>query len=165
MKKTRILSLILAVFMVLSFMASCTKNEVSESGTAKIVIETKNEGENKYVVYEVDLSLLESREEGALSLLEYISSQEGSTLYYSATWGGGYGAYINSISPLTPDTLSGEYIGVYTSEECDFAVPTADFPTVQSTSYEGQTLKFSGVGVSSMHVKDGSVILFRLEKY
>ncbi len=166
MKKTKILSLILALAMMLCVLASCGVGEnVAKRGTASIVIETQNEGEEKYIVYEVDLSLLESRDEGALSLLEYIGAQENSTLYYSVNFGGGYGAYVNSISPLYPDALFNEYVCVYTSEECDFAVPTADFPTVQSAIYGGVTLKYSGVGISSMTVKDGTVILFRLEKY
>ena len=98
-------------------------------------------------------------------MLEYISSQEGSTLYYSATWGGGYGAYINTIASLYPDSSSGEYIAIYTTEECDFSVPTEYFPTVSTVTYKEKTLTFSGVGMSSMTVNDGSVILFRIEKY
>ena len=152
--------------MILSVLVSCGAGEnVAKSGTASIVIETSGEGSEKFVVYEVDLSILENRDEGALSLLEYICSQKNSTLYYSATWGGGYGAYISSIGPLNPIAANGEYISVYTSEECDFAVPTEYFPTVSTAVFEDMTLKYSGVGISSMTVKDGTVIMFRLEKY
>ena len=152
--------------MILSVLVSCGAGEnVAKSGTASIVIETSGEGSEKFVVYKVDLSLLENRDEGALSLLEYICSQKDSTLYYSATWGGGYGAYINSIGPLNPIAANGEYISVYTSEECDFAVPTEYFPTVSTAVFEDMTLTYSGVGISSMTVKDGTVIMFRLEKY
>ncbi len=150
---------------MLSAFASCGKKKVAEGGTASIVIETENEGEGKYEVYEVDLSLLENRDEGVLSLLEYISAKEGSTLYYSVNYGGGYGAYINSISSLYPDALASEYIGVYTTEERDFSVPTEYFPTVSTVTYGDRTLTFSGVGISSMTVKDGTVILFRIERY
>ena len=166
MKKTKVLSMLIALLMILSVLVSCGAGEnVAKSGTARIVIETQNAGEEKYVVYEVDLSLLENRTGGALSLLEYVSGKEGSTLYYSATWGGGYGAYINSISPLYPDSLSNEYISVYTTEECDFAVPTEYSPTVATVAYEGLTLTYAGVGISSMTVNDATVILFRIEKY
>jgi hypothetical protein len=80
-------------------------------------------------------------------------------------YGGGYGAYINSISPLNPDALANEYIGIYTTEECDFSVPTEYFPTVSTVTYGDATLTYSGVGISSMTIKDGTVILFRLETY
>ena len=166
MKKTKILSLILVIVLMLCVLASCAPaGNVADSGKASIVIETKNTGSDKYLVYEVDLSLLESHNEGALSLLEYIGSQEGSSLYDSLNFGGGYGAYINSISPLYPAPNSAEYISIYTSEECDFSVPTEYFPTVSTAVYNGRTLTFSGVGISSMTIKDGTVILFRLESY
>lgn len=166
MKKTKILSLILALATMICVLASCgVGGNVAKNGTASIVIETQNEGEGKYVVYEVDLSLLESRDDGVLSLLEYIGMQEGSTLYYSLNFGGGYGAYVNSISPLYPAPLSTEYISVYTSEECDFAVPTEYSPTVATVLYGELTLTYSGVGISSMTVNDGTVILFRMVTY
>jgi len=165
MKKTKILSIILVIAALLTLLVSCSEGNVAKSGSAKIVIESSQADDRKYTVYDVDLSLLENRSEGVLSLLEYISSQKDSTLYYSATWGGGYGAYINSIGALNPDTTSGEYVAVYTSEECDFSVPTEYFPTVSTAVYQEKTLTFSGVGISSMTVNDGSVILFRIESY
>ena len=166
MKKTKILSLLLALLLLLSVLASCAAGEnVAKSGEALIVIELMEGGEICYETYKVDLSAIENHSEGALSLLEYVGSQEGSKLYYSLNFGGGYGAYVNSISSLSPNAASSEYIAVYTTEECDFSVPTEYFPTVSTTVYDGRTLTFSGVGISSMTVNDGTVILFRLESY
>ena len=164
MKKILSLAVVLAIAITMLLSCGATGN-VAESGTATIVIETANTGNDKYIVYEVDLSLLENKDEGALSLLEYISAQENSTLYYSATWGGGYGAYVNSIGSLSPLPNSTEYISIYTSEECDFAVPSEYTPVVPTVNYGEVTLKYSGVGISSMTINDGTVVLFRLESY
>ncbi len=149
---------------VFSF-TSCTSGNVSDKGMAKIVIETQNAGDEKHVVYEVDLSKLEKHDEGVLSLLEYLAVQENSNLSYSANWGGGYGAYINSISSLYPDPSKNQYIAVYTSEECDFAVPNEYAPIVAAVEFNGEMLSYAGVGISEMTVKDETVILFRLESY
>ncbi len=162
MKRTsRFLTLAVVLALVLSFLISCAGGDVSAQGTAKIVVEN---GENDYTVYEVDLSKLEKRDEGALSLLEYIASEEGSTLYYNVQWGGGYGAYITAIGSLKPDP-SNQYIALYTTEDVDFAVPTEWTPTVATAKYGDTVLTFAGVGLSSMHIKDGTVILFRLEEF
>lgn len=164
MKTKRIVALALALVMALLALTSCAGGNVAEKGTATLVIETSAEGNDKYVVYSVDLAQLDDRDEGALSLLEYLAGQEGSALYYSATWGGGYGAYLNSIGPLSPDATR-EYIAVYTSVEKDFAVPSEWAPTVATVKYGDATLTYSGVGISSMTVEDGTVILFRVEGF
>lgn len=160
-KTTKILAVFLTVLMLAVSLASCMGGEVSVTGTAKIVVEN---GENDYTVYEVDLSKLEKRDEGALSLLEHVASQEGSTLYYNVQWGGGYGAYVTSIGALSPDPTN-QYIALYTTEKEDFAVPTEWSPTVATAKYGENTLTYAGVGLSSMHIKDGTVILFRLEGF
>ena len=162
MKKTgKILSAFVVMAMLLVMLVSCFGGETAATGTAKIVIEN---GENDYTVYEVDLSKLEKRDEGALSLLEYLASLEGRTLYYNVQWGGGYGAYITSIGSLNPDPTC-EFVALYTTEEADFAVPTEWSPTVATATYGETTLTYAGVGLSSMHVNDGTVILFRLEGF
>ncbi len=163
MKRTnRIISVLaLALIMALSFTA-CASGNVADSGTATLAVENRD---GTYTTYDVDLSKLEKRDEGAISLLEYVASLEGSSLYYNVQWGGGYGAYITSIGSLTPAASSTEYISLYTSEECDFGVPVELMPTVPTAEYNGETLTYSGVGLSSMHINDGTVILFRLESY
>ena len=162
MKKTfKITGLILATALVLMSLASCFGGEVALEGTAKLVVEGTD---GNHTVYEVDLSLLEKHDEGAISLLEYVASKEGSTLYYNVQWGGGYGAYITSIGALTPDP-SCQFIAIYTTESEDFAVPSEWTPIVPTAKYGDMTLTYSGVGLSSMHVKDGTVILFRMEGF
>lgn len=161
MKRTnKILAAILALAVMLICFASCG-GDVALSGNATIVIET---AEDTYAVYEVDLSKLLRHDEGAISLLEYIALLEGSTLYYNVQWGGGYGAYITSIDALNPDPTN-QYIAIYTNEAADFAVPSEWSPTVPTVIYEGKTLTYVGVGLSSMHVKDGTIILFRIEEF
>ena len=165
MKKTKIttrIAFLLTVFTLLLGLVSCGGN-VAASGTALVVIENGAGAAEPYTVYEVDLSRVENKDEGALSLLEYIASLEDSTLYYSASWGGGYGAYVSSIGTLTP--VGAEFIAVYTSNEADFAVPDAYMPTVKTVEYNGTTLTYSGFGISQMRIKDGVVVLFRLESY
>lgn len=164
MKKTvtKIFSLLLALAMLTCMLASCGGEElVSNTGTAKIVVE---HSDGTYAVFEADLSKLEKNDEGAVSVLEYIASQENSTLYFNLQWGGGYGAYITAIDTLSPD-VSNQYIAIYTSEEKDFAVPSEWSPTVATVKYGDKTLTYSGVGLSSMHINDGTVILFRIEGF
>ena len=162
MKKTnRIISLIALVLMLALSLTACVSGGVGSSGTATIVIEG---ADGSYTTYDVDLSKLEKRDEGAISLLEYVASMEGSTLYYNVQWGGGYGAYVTSIGSLSPDPTC-EYISLYTSESADFAVATEYMPTVPTVTYSDITLTYAGVGLSSMTVNDGTVILFRLEGF
>ena len=151
-----------AAVLVLLALASCSAptGNVAEKGTATVVIE----GADGYQTYSVDLSKLKERDEGAYTLIKYISEQENSTLYYSVSAGGGYGAYVSSIGSLYPDATC-EYISVYTSCEKDFAVPTEYMPTVNTVDYDGKTLTYSGVGISRMTVEDGTIILFRIEKF
>ena len=161
MKKTnRIISIFALMLVLVIAFTACASGSVADKGTATLVIE----GASGYETYEVDLSKLERRDEGAISLLEYVASEEKSTLYYNVQWGGGYGAYITSIGSLSPNP-SNQYISIYTSEQADFAVPTEYQPTVPTVEYNGQTLTYSGVGLSSMHVTDGTVILFRMESF
>lgn len=161
MKKRKFLLVLLVAIMIATSLVSCMGGDIDSDGMAKIVIEN---GENDYTEYDVALSKLERRDEGALSLLEYIASEEGGTLYYNVQWGGGYGAYITSIGSLTPDPTC-QYIAIYTTEAADFAVPTEWSPTVATANYGDTVLTFAGVGLSSMSIKDGTVILFRLEGF
>ena len=153
-------ALVLVMVLALSFTA-CSTGNIANSGTATLVVENRD---GSYATYDVDLSKLEKRDEGAISLLEYVASLEGSTLYYNVQWGGGYGEYITAIGSLNPDP-SCEYISLYTTESADFAVATEYMPVVATAEYSGKTLTYSGVGLSSMHVKDGTVIMFRLESF
>ena len=161
-KTTKILAILLTIAAIFCCLTSCGGN-VAASGTAYVVIENSAGAAEPYTVYEVDLACVENKTEGALALLEYIASLEGSDLYYSASWGGGYGAYVNSIGSLSPSPT--EFIAVYTSNEADFATPDAYMPVVSTVDYNGMTLTYSGYGISQMNIKDGTVVLFRLESW
>ncbi len=161
-KITKLLAILVVIAIAIVGLVSCGGN-VASSGTAYIVIENGAGADEPYTVYEVELSKVENKTEGAMALLEYIASQNDSTLYYSINWGGGYGAYVNSIGALTPE--GAEFIAVYTSNETDFATPDAYMPVVSTAEYNGVTLTYSGFGISQMNIKDGTVVLFRLESY
>lgn len=128
--------------------------EVAGEGGATVVIEDID----GYDVYTVDLSKINAEDRGALAILEYLSENEGMSLdYVDSTYGG----YVNAIGSLAPSAAANEYVAIYTSEEADFGV--APFDT--KAEYDGMTLTASGVGISSMTVRDGTVILFRIESY
>jgi len=158
--KTKILGLFIIVAVLVCALASCADTNVASSGEATLLVDN---GDGDYTVYTIDLSMLEKRDEGALSLLEYLSVQKGTDLYYSTQSGGGYGAYITSINALNPDPLC-EYIAIYTSEEADFTV-SADGMEIPSIMYNDTELKYSGVGISEMKIKDGTVVMLRLESF
>lgn len=149
------LSLVFCLFFTL---VGCG-GSVTEEGTAYVVIENRD---GSFEEYAVDLALLTERDSGGLSLLKYLGEKEGG-IVYSVNYGGGYGGYINSIGSLYPG--ANEYVSLYTSEECDFAVPTEYMPTVSEVKYGERTLKYSGVGIGDISVKDGTVILLRMESY
>ena len=151
MKKTVKLFASVLVVLSLLFLAAC--GSVSEVGTAKIVIDSGTE----QTEYEVSLSDIEKKD-SALDILNYLNENEGLALDYVESV---YGGYISSIGTLLPDAQNNEYISIYTSEECDFGV--APFDT--KVEYMDMTLTASGVGISSMTVNEGTVILFRIESY
>ena len=157
--KLRIISLFLLIAVALSGLVGCSGETVSDEGTASIVVENRD---GSFSLYEADLSLLESYDRGALSVLEYLGKKKDG-ITYSVSFGGGYGGYVNSIGSLSP--AGNEYVAIYTTEACDFAVATEYMPTVSTAEYNGRTLTYSGVGVSEMAVKDKTVILFRIESF
>ena len=158
MKKIKIIGILIIIAALVCALASCSGGGVDKKGTATILVDN---GDGAYTSYTVNLSKVEG-DEGALSLLEYLSTQKGTTLRYT-TQSGAYGAYMTSINELNPDPLS-EYISVYTNEEADFPVST-DGMAMPGIKYEDTELKYSGVGISEMTVKDGTVIMFRLESF
>lgn len=122
-------------------------------GTVTVVIGE----EGSFDEYEISLSEVEITD-GVLSLLIYLEENEGVELDYANST---YGAYINSIGSLTPNSLGGEYIGVYTSVEADFDVSVF----AGSYEYKSITLSTAGVGVSSMKVEAGATYLFKIDTY
>ena len=148
----KILSLILAVVMLFC-LVSCFTTTVAEQGDVTFVIENRD---GSYDVYKMYLEDVENRDKGALGVIESLNSRENNPLPVKMS-----GTMIKSIGSLIEDALNGEYIMVYTSLERDFGV--GDFAS--TIEYEGQTLTMAGVGIESMSVEAGTVILFRIETY
>ena len=72
------------------------------------------------------------------------------------------GTWLVSVCDLVPGDR--QYVSIYTSVEEDFAVATPEWP-VTTIEYDGGELTASGVGLDSMHVTEGAIILFRMESY
>ncbi len=156
MKKIlRILTTVLVIILLLSAIASC--GSVDDKGDVTVVIENRD---GSYTVYVTELEKVENKSEGAVGILEHLGQREENPLSVDVS-DGAYGSYINSIGTLTPDAAKNEFISVYTSVESDFGT----FEGVGEKSYEGVRLVSSGVGISSMTVTEGCVLLFCIESY
>ena len=152
--KKRILALLLVL--VMSLMCSCSIfGGVSNEGSVSIVVEN---ADGSYDVFEVDLVRVENKDEGVKGVLEYLSQEKNDKLYVEMV-DGGYGAYVTAIGNITENPSDGAYVMVYTS------VATDGYEGGPTVEYEGIVLAQSGVGISSMTVADGTVILFRIEAY
>ncbi len=158
MKKiTKILAVSAVISILMLLLSACGGGNVAKSGMATVVIDN---GDGTFLTYEVNLSELSEHNEGAFSLLKHLGSLEENPLTFSMVWGG-YGAYLTAIGNISENSSRYEYIYVYTSNSADF--DTSEY--VKELKYEGQTLKSSGLGVSTMNIEDGTVVLFRLEGF
>ena len=153
--KRLIAGFILAALM-LCCLCSCDlfKNSVAEEGDVTVVIENSD---GSYGVYDLVLENVRNKDEGVKGILEHLN--KGDDKLYLEITDSTYGAYVSAIGSIKEDMASGSYVMVYTSIETDSyeGSPTVD--------YEGTTLYQSGVGISSMNVESGIVVLFRLETY
>ena len=152
----KILALLIALATLFTLFACTT---LPDEGDVTVLVET-DEGE--YEVYRVYFEDVENKTSGAVGIFEHLAARENNPLA-SKLDDTGYGAFVKSVGSLLPQ--GNEYISLYTSEESDFAVPSEWMPTVPEVDYEGVTLKYAGVGLSSMTIKSGTVILCRLESY
>ena len=150
MKKT--LALLLFAAMILFSITSCA-GKVGEEGNVTVVVESEG---GEYEVYKTYLENVESKSDGALGVLKHLSEREDNPLHLVCS-DGQYGAFITEIGSIKENSTDGEYVMIYTSVLAD---SYADAATV---SYEGATLYASGVGINSMSILDGTVILFRVE--
>ena len=151
----KILSLILAVAMMLLLVAC--GGEVGEEGDVSLVVENRD---GSYDVYKVYLEDVTNKEEGVYGVVEFIMQRKENPITADIV-DSSYGAYVNSIGSLTPDASKNEYVCLYTSLEKDFGT----WDGVKSIVYEGVTLKEAGVGLTSMSIEKGTVVLFRIETY
>jgi hypothetical protein len=156
----RALALLLVAVAVLSALTGCLGGSVGDEGTATVVIERRD---GTYAVYEVDLSKIEKKDSGMIPILDYLVADKNTDFTYK-TNDTGYGAYITAIDTLTVDETK-EYVAIYTTYESDFAVPSEWSPVVPTVTYVSITLTYSGVGLSSMHITDGTTVLFRVEGF
>lgn len=162
MKKIiRILTLITLVATLVASLASCDvlAGPTVAGEQVTVVIE---ERDGSYTTYEIALADVADKSMGAYSLLAHLRDKKGLALDAPDS---SFGIYLNAVGNLIPDLTKNEYVSIYTSVERDFSVPTADFPIVNEVVYNGITLKTAGVGISSMSVEDGTVILIRIETY
>ena len=126
---------------------------VGEQGDVTFVVENRD---GTYDVYKMYLEDVENKDKGALGVIESLNKREKNPLPVDMS-----GTWMNSIGSLLPDSSKNEYVAIYTSLEKDFG--TGDFAT--AIEYDGQTLTMSGVGIESMSVEQGTVILFRIETW
>ena len=130
---------------------------LAEEGDISIVIENRD---GTYTVYKAYLEDVSNKEEGVYGVIQYLMEREDNPLTADIV-DSTYGAYVNAIGSLTPDTTKNEYVCLYTSLEKDF--DTSDY--CQTIEYDGIHLKTSGVGFTSMSAEKGTVILCRIESY
>lgn len=159
----KILSLILIVVMAVG-LVSCNGffdgilgGILGERGDVSVVVENRD---GTYDVYKAYLEDVENKDEGVYGIIQLLMAREKNPLTADIV-GSDYGAYVNSIGSLTPDTAKNEYVSIYTSLEKDFGT----WEPVGVIEYEGITLKSSGVGLTSMSAEEGTIVLFRIETY
>ena len=149
----KILSLIICVALILSI-AAC-KPTVEDAGDVTVAVEVS---EGNYEVYEIDLENVENKDNGALGVLQSLTAREENPMHlvYSDST---YGAFVTEIGSIKEDAAAGAYVMVYTSNSAD------SYEGAATVRYGETDLYASGVGLSSMSVDAGCVILFRLEVY
>ena len=138
-KRIRILSLLLALVLICSALVGCT--EASQSGFVTIVLEGEPETE-----YRVNLDKVEG-EDGLLSVLEYLKTENGLT--YNADAG-----FLTEVGSVKQDATAGVYVYIWTSVEADMDVSAWG----TTKEYKDMTLTSTGVGATDMTVCDGAVI-------
>lgn len=154
MKKT--LALLLTLALLVCSLASCSLfGSVADEGDVTVVIEAED---GSYTVYKTYLEDVEKKDEGVVGVLEHLSKRANNPLKLNMT-DSQYGKYIHGIGGIEEDLTAKKYVMVYTSLEKDFGT----WDGVVTLEYEGVTLKSAGVGISSMSVESGTVVLFRLE--
>ena len=142
--------------MTILAMTSCDLlyGDVAEGGTVTVVVENTD---GSYDVFDAYLEKVENKDEGAKGIVEHLNNGEDG-LYLEMT-DGPYGAYISAIGNIKESSSEGLYVMVYTSVAAD------SYEGATTVEYNGITLYQSGLGLSGMTVDEGTVILFRLEKY
>lgn len=154
--KNRIISIILLAAVCLLSLCCCDYifGDVADDGKVTVVVEATD---GTYQVYKTYLESVENKHEGAKGVVEHLNKRGDNPLALEMV-DSTYGAYVSAIGSIKENASEGMYVMVYTSVKAD---SYAGAPTVD---YEGTTMYQAGLGLSSMTVEAGTVILFRLEK-
>ena len=147
-KLTRLLALAVAVLIIMTVslaLVGC-KAEVDDEGTATIVVENDEET----LVFKVSLDKVK-KSDGVLGALEYLKEKGKLDFTYVDS---SFGAYLTKVGHVEEKAEEGIYIGIWTSVAKD--ADTSMYATTKE--YKGKTLTSSGVGISSMSIKDGCII-------
>ena len=154
----KIITLILTLAMAVSLLSSCSIFGLfADSGEMTVIVESED---GSYTAYSVSLGEVKNKAEGVAGVLEHLRDREEEPLALDMS-DSTYGKYVYGIGGIAEDPTAGKYIPIYTSLEKDFGT----WEDVGTIEYEGITLKSAGVGISSMTVESGIVVLFRLEVY
>ena len=150
----KITALILSIVLAILAFTSCGST-VAEKGDVTIVVEV---AEGEYEVYKTYLENVENKSNGALGVLENLRDRENDPLHlvYSEST---YGAFVTEIGSIKEDAAAGAYVMVYTSVQAD------SYEGAPVVNYEDTELYSAGLGISTMTVNSGTVILFRIEVY
>ena len=154
MKKSKFLLVIAVIFVaifVITLCVSCGDDKDKEEGTFTLVIA----GE-KTTEYVLELSII--KDNGVTDALDYLKEKEGVIVEYTTSV---YGAFFNQVGELKSSDADRKYVAFYTNVENDFDV--SEYATTYE--YKDIILRNSGVGASSMTVKDKAIILITLATY
>ena len=158
--KTKIISTLLAIFLVVIFtFTACSDNTDNISGgddSAQSSVAAVLEGSDKLVV--IEAAATGGSLEEAMSALK-----EAGKLTYDGSEGE-YGFYINSVNGYTPNAENNEYWAVYTTlgEYDGVEYSNAGYGTYD---YEGKTLASASYGISGLPLIEGEIYVLVVEAY
>lgn len=149
--KKRVFVLAIAVLLCVSccFVACREENNNNSSGTFSIVLDEPS----GYKVYTLDVSMV--KDDGIMDALKYLETNEGVVLDYTVST---YGAYFKRVGNVIENATNGSYVYFYTNKSSDFDVSAY----ATTFDYNGTLLTSSGLGVNSMTVENGTIILVSL---
>lgn len=155
--KNKILAMLLTVIIAVLAFGSCSYifGDVAEQGDVTVVIEN---ADGTYDVYKTYLENVENKKQGAVGVIENLRDRDNNPLLVEMD-DTGYGPFVTSIGSLKADNGAKTYVAFYTSLASD------SYEGASTVTYGEMTLYYSGYGLSGMTVKEGTVILFRLESY
>lgn len=147
--KTKITSILLAIFLVVTFTA-CTGD--TEAPAAAVVLE----GSDKLVVIEANAT--------GGSLEEAMSALKAAgTLTYEGSEGD-YGFYLTSVNDYTPDAENNEYWAIYTTlgEYEGVEYSNSEYGTYD---YNGKTCASASYGISGIPMVEGEIYIITIATY